>query len=72
MKDQWHDADRALDTAESDAAAEAAMEAETVAESVTLVPGVVSPVGFEVVAVVDGCFTVVKHSVVAFVCDEEK
>src|SRR3954468_9257225 len=36
-----------------------------VAESVTLTPGTwLPPVGLEVVAVDDGCLTVVKHSVV--------
>jgi hypothetical protein len=41
-----------------------------VAESETDVPGTTPPpVGDDVVAVDDGCFTVVKHSVVEFVCD---
>ena len=41
---------------------------ETVAESETLVPGTtLPPVGVEVVTVDEGCFSVVKHSVVMFV-----
>src|SRR5262250_3703582 len=41
----------------------------TVAVSVTDVPGTtLPPVGLDCVAVPEGCFTVVKHSLAAFVC----
>ena len=42
----------------------------TVAVSLTVVPGNRTPDGLADVTVVEGCFTVVKHSVSAFVCED--